>query len=419
MLASRAIAWPLVAAALLLSSAAAADDDVPPADDSSATLAGESSPVSPASPASGASATLEDAPPGASPVPAGDPRADASEAADPPKYHRRPQAAAVAVVPGLVVHGAGHYVLGETRTANRLLLMEGIGLGGVVGSLAGLAVTGASRRAVGPLALMTIAGGFLMSTFADLYGVLAPADARGEPLRTAPWVQTEVGVRYVYDPNFRYRSFLVEGLDLRRGGFKLAPKAWFALNDDNARLEGTFGYRFLGPRPAARGASAERATDGSYLDLDFGALHHRYGTERFTMTGAEVMVRGRLDMARIGRTLRGSFSEVGGGLGLQSYRYLGRVEEANTLLLGWFAWGFYVGAKPSGVGGEVMTFYDHRHDDLAGGLKMNGLGSGVPGHFGARGTYFFLPNWGVSADARIGSAFVGGLSLLFREGARR
>lgn len=341
----------------------------------------------------------------------------AEEAAprDPPRYERRPQAAAAAVVPGLLVHGTGHYVLGETRTGNRLLLMEGLGLGGAVGSLAGLAITGASRRAVGPLALLTVAGGglFLISTFADLYGVLAPADTRGEPLRTAPWVQTEFGVRYVYDPNFQYRSFLVEGLDLRRGGFKLAPKAWFSLNDDNARLEGLVGYRFLGPRPGSR------SSDGSYLDLDVGALHHRFGTERFSMTGAEVMARGRLDLHRIGRTLRGSFAEIGGGLGLQSYRYLSRVEEANTLLLAWFGWGFYVGTRPSGVGGEVMTFYDHRHDDLAGGLKMTGLGSGVPGHFGARGTYFFLPNWGVTADARIGSAFVGGLSLLFRDGARR
>lgn len=338
-----------------------------------------------------------------------------SSAPAPPKYERRPQAAAAAVVPGLVVHGAGHYVLGETRTARRLLLMEGIGLGGAAFGVVGLAVTGASRRAVGPLALLTVAGGglFVISTLADLYGVLAPADARGEPLRTAPWLQTELGVRYVYDPNFAYRNFLVEGVEGRHGGFKLAARSWFALNDDNARFEGLLGYRFVGPRPG------QRARDGSYVDVDFGALHHRYGTERFTMTGAEISVRGRLDLDRIGRTLRGSFAELGGGFGLQSYRYLGKVEEANTLLLGWFAWGFYVGARPSGIGGEVMTFYDHRRDDFVGGMKLTGLGSGVPGHMGARGTYFFLPNWGVTADAQIGSAFVGGLSFLFREGAHR
>lgn len=333
----------------------------------------------------------------------------------PPKYDRRPQAAAAAVVPGLVVHGAGHYVLGEPRTGHRLLLVEGIGVGGVLGGLAGLAITGASRRTVAPFALLTMAGSglFLISTFADLYGVLAPAGARGEPLRTAPWVQTELGIRYVYDPNFAYRSFLVDGVEGRHHGFKLAARSWFALNDDNARFEGVVGYRFVGPRPG------ERARDGSYVDVDFGAMHHRYGTERFTMTGAEVLVRGRLDLDRIGRTLRGSFAELGGGFGLQSYRYLGKVEEANTLLLGWFAWGFYVGARPSGVGGEVMTFYDHRRDDFAGGMKLTGLGSGVPGHVGARGTYFFVPNWGATADAQIGSAFVGGLSFLFREGARR
>src|SRR6187402_1498764 len=41
----------------------------------------------------------------------------------------RPLAVATAVVPGLVVHGAGHYVLDEKRTARRLLLMEGVGFG--------------------------------------------------------------------------------------------------------------------------------------------------------------------------------------------------------------------------------------------------------------------------------------------------
>jgi hypothetical protein len=332
---------------------------------------------------------------------------------EPPKYHRRPQATAAAVVPGLLVHGSGHYVLGETKTGHRLLAMEGVGAAGLAGGLTALAITGASRRFAGALGLLTISGGglFLVSTLADLYGVLAPDDARGVPLRTAPFIQTELGIRYVYDPNFAYRSFLVEGIDFRRGHWKLASTAWFSLNDDNARLSANGGHRFVGPRPNRPSA------DGSYFDLDAGLLHHRYGSERFSMTGAEIMLKGRLDMAVLGRTLRGSFTELGGGFGLQSYRYLGTTEEANTLLLGWFAWGFYLGA-----GNEIMTYYDHRHDDFAGGLKLGGagaVGSGVPGHVGARGTYFFADDWGVMADAQIGSAFVGGVSLLFRHGAKR
>ncbi|WP_394851008.1 hypothetical protein [Pendulispora rubella] len=331
----------------------------------------------------------------------------------PPSYARRPLAAGAAVVPGLVVHGAGHYVLGETATGHRLLAMEGVGAAGLVGGLAGLAVTGASRRFAGAFGLLTIAGAglFLVSALTDLYGVLAPEGARGEPLRTAPFIRTELGLRYVYDPNFEYRSFLVQGVDYRLRGFKIAPTAWFALNDDNARLMANVGYRFVGPRPD------RRASDGSYFDIDVGLLHHRYGTERFSMTGGEVLVKGRLDMALLGRTLRGSFTELGGGFGLQSYRYFGFTDEANTLLLGWFAWGFYIGS-----GNEVMVYYDHRHDDFAAGMKLGGLGavgSGVPGHMGARGTYFFTDDWGITADAQIGSAFVGGASLLFRHGVTR
>ncbi|WP_394829399.1 hypothetical protein [Pendulispora albinea] len=316
------------------------------------------------------------------------------------------------MVPGLVVHGSGHYVRGETATGHRLLAMEGGGAAGLALGLAGLAITGASRRFVGALALLTLSGGglFVVSTLADLYGVAAPEAIRGTPLRMAPVIRTELGLRYVYDPNFDYRSFMVQGIDYRVRGLKLAPSAWFALNDDNARLMANVGYRFVGPRPD------RSARDGSYFDIDAGFLHHRYGTEQFSMTGAELSIKGRLDMVILGRTLRGSFAELGGGFGLQSYRYLGLSEEANTLLLGWFAWGFYVGP-----GNEILLYYDHRHDDFAGGMKLGGLGalgSGVPGHVGARGTYFVTPDWGVLADAQIGSAFVGGVSFLFRHGAK-
>jgi hypothetical protein len=46
---------------------------------------------------------------------------------------------------------------------------------------------------------------------------------------------------------------------------------------------------------------------------------------------------------------------------------------------------------------------------------MEGLGSGVAGHFGIEGRWFFTRELGLSAHAEVGSAYVTGLSVLFRQ----
>jgi hypothetical protein len=61
-------------------------------------------------------------------------------------------------------------------------------------------------------------------------------------------------------------------------------------------------------------------------------------------------------------------------------------------------------------------YYDHRHDGFAAGLKMTGLGSGVAGHFGMEGRLYLDSQWGLLLDAQVGSAYVAGLSILFRHG---
>jgi hypothetical protein len=75
----------------------------------------------------------------------------------------------------------------------------------------------------------------------------------------------------------------------------------------------------------------------------------------------------------------------------------------------------YIG-WPGSPRGEITLYYDHRHDDFAAGLKTPGLGSGVAGHFGAEAHLFVSNHWGVAAEAAVGSAYLTGLSILFRHG---
>ena len=318
--------------------------------------------------------------------------------------------AAVAVVPGLLVHGVGHHAAGDHRTGNRLLAAEGAALGAVLVPGAALALTGASRRFVGALAAGVIGGVglFAISGLADIYG--ASGLKGGTPLAVAPALETRVGVIYAHDPLFQYRFFLDQGVQGRVGAWKLGGGGTFALDDPNGLVRFSGGHRLGGPGPGGG------ARDGSFLDLDLGLSRHHYGTERFALWTSDVLLNGRLDLGRVGPSLRGSFAEMGVGWALQVYQYRVRdaVADINELLLSRFAFGWYLGA-PGSYNGEVSVGYDHRHDGLAAGLRVRGLGSGVAGHFEARGRVF-RGAWGLGAEAQVGSAYVVGLSVLFRQG---
>jgi len=327
-------------------------------------------------------------------------------------------AAAAAIVPGVVVHGAGHYVAGDPTTGSRLLALEGAGLGTLALGIVPIVASGASRRLVGPAAALTVAGIglFAISSLADLYGVVAPPGGFGAPDVTAPWLETALGYRYIYDPVFSYRSFVAYDIDWRLGHLRFAPSAWFALGDTNSRLRLVTAYRFLGPTPSG----SELPPDGSFLDVDTALTRHAFTSDRFATTTVEIALSGRLDMRRFAQSLTGSFAEMSFGWALQTYEYSidGVRADVGELLLARFGYGIYVG-WPGSAHGEVMLYYDHRHDDFAAGLKVPGLGSGVAGHFGADARFYWNEQWGTQFEVAAGSAYVAGASMLFRYGGKQ
>ena len=337
---------------------------------------------------------------------------------EPPSDGRRMLAGAASVVPGALVHGSGHYVLGETETATALLLFEALGLGMVLGGGTVIALTGASRYVVGPAAAVTIlgVGTFGLSLAADMYGSVSPDP--GAALRRLPHLppklESELGYLRVEDPLFYHRDFLVERLTLNHGAFGLGFAGFFSLEGDNARYRVEGGYRFFDD-----GGGAD-ATPRDRLELELGVVHHRYPVEHFDMTSAELGIAGRYDLARIGRTLAGSFVEAGVGYahGVNQYDVPGRDVPSDDYMLLLARFGFGVTLRgASGPGSEALLYYDHRHDDFAAGLKLTGLGSGVAGHFGFRTRWFFDDSIGVSGDVAVGSAWVFGASLVLRQPA--
>ena len=90
---------------------------------------------------------------------------DASMKADEPSPLRHTLATAGSVVPGLLLHGSGHVVLGEYRTGLKLMGAQAAGFALLLGGISGLAVTGAADEFVPPLywTAMTGAGLFFFS----------------------------------------------------------------------------------------------------------------------------------------------------------------------------------------------------------------------------------------------------------------
>jgi hypothetical protein len=231
-------------------------------------------------------------------------------------------------------------------------------------------------------------------------------------LYAPPFVETEVGYRYIYDPQFAFRHFVVESLSVRVDRFRVTPSGWFSTAGDTARYRLEGAYRLVGALPRTQ------PHDLSSVDIVAAGVHHRYAPDGFSIWSGEVAVLARYDLANIGPTLRGSFVEGGLGLGHEWIVYnlpgLDVPADDEALLLARFGFGVVLRGRAA-PGSEVLAYYDHRHDDYAGGLLMPGLTSGVAGRLGIGGRWYFNRSLGVLVDAHAGAAVVAGASLLLRE----
>jgi hypothetical protein len=291
--------------------------------------------------------------------------------------------------------------------------MEGTGLGLLLVGGAPIALTGASRRLIGPLYTVSLAGAglFSLSAMANIYSTVSPAFTPGVAAPHLPPLELDFGYQHVSDPVFDYRHFLALGATARLASVRLEGTARLSPDDGNARIRLGGAYRVLGEPEHARGG-----TDGTAVDVEAGGVYHRFPTEGFTLAGVELGLRGRYAMARLSPSLEGSFSEVSVGLAFQGYSFFGPTSEdaLHQQLLFTFGYGVYLG-RAGPLLGEALLYYDHRKDDYAGGLKA---GAGVPGHFGLRGRVLLSERWGVSADVQAGSAYVARLSAVYTIGGK-
>lgn len=317
-----------------------------------------------------------------------------------------------ALVPGVLVGGAGHYVAGERDTAKTLFWLKTGGLGVLAASGLALGASGASRR-VAPWAMPLIGAGFgsfVFSTIFDVYGT-ATGGTAGRAERRLPDLSLSVSWRAVDDPQFTYGHLTDLSATGRLGRWGLSLDGTLALDADNWRVRPRAAWRWFGD-------TADR-TDGSFLDLYGRVGWQRYGEEGFAVLTPEAGLFGRLDLAHVGSTLRGAFVE--GALGwaweFNDYDLPGASlgEDVFDLLIMRAGFGLYLGRG----GGEIQVFYDHRRDTYAGGLTGNGIAAGFFGYAGLEAAVALNDRWRVLGHAALGSARIAGLGLEHRFGGER
>jgi hypothetical protein len=328
-----------------------------------------------------------------------------------PSPTRRTLAIVTSVVPGLLVHGAGSWALGEPEPALRLLSYEGLGFGLFATGGTTIVLSGAARSLVGPAAAVTALGAGLFATswLLDVYHVSMPRELRGQERGTRDGVRSHVELVLIDSPQFQYGPMLRHGVTARWSRLAVGYQADHAPEGRFDQLRLQVGALLWQPASARSGSSLEART---------ALLSSEHLDEDFRSRGLEASVRLRLDATDLSKAVRGAFTEFEVGTVAQTTEWLATAQaptatSTETLLLARSAFGIYLG-DPWQRGGELQLYYDHRHDGLAEGLLATGLGSGVLGHFGISGDYFLTQQWGVLALAEVGSAAIVSLGLQWR-----
>ncbi|MCO4763910.1 MAG: hypothetical protein KC502_20520 [Myxococcales bacterium] len=331
-----------------------------------------------------------------------------------PSSMRRAAAVGVAFVPGLLLHGAGHFALGEKTTAWRLLALEGVGAAALILGATSLALSGASNRLSVPSIWVATTGGglFAGAWLADVYGTLAGSHGSGQPVRLQSRWWLSQGYRHVRNPALPGHHASRTRAQVWLGRWSLETDVQVLTDDAQWHLHAALAHRIFGA------TAGRRASDGSFLDASVGYIHHRLGASGTTEQFGEVSLRARYDLSRLGPTLAGTFMEGAWGVAMGATRYDLYGSEFADLIIAEARFGFYLGHDPRGWS-ELSGFYRHRDDGVIGGLKIPGPGSGALGHLGATARIALHGSWGLVIEGAVGAARVFDIGVIYRPGGRR
>jgi hypothetical protein len=310
------------------------------------------------------------------------------------------------MIPGIVVHGSGAWVAGEKRAAKKILVAQlaGAALMGIGGAFVG--ATGGNEYTIFPGVPVLLAGtGLFMHTWiTDIYVASTGRQYDAGPLELPRW-SVEAGTSWLHDA-YRERAlmrvagtFAIDRVEVGAGGL-LDAKGDEKIAEVDARVRVYGAY-----------ATGTALADATHVDVRVGTRIMRDDPDEVTQWISEVEASGRLDLGRVDRVFGASFAEFSTGLGRTRITYAKMVHEWDTILIGGFGWGMYLGHR-----GEAKVFYEHRRDGLVGGLPAY-RAAGFVGSFGTNVLLRVRGPWVLRAQLEIGNAWLTTLAIGYRGGS--
>jgi hypothetical protein len=318
---------------------------------------------------------------------------------------RRATAIAVAIFPGLLVPGAGSWIVGERRAAERLAGISVIGTAALLVGGLPIRLSGSSPYTIWQGVPLVVSGSglFLSSWLADIWVAAGGPQRAATPVAMPPW-SVEAATTWQHDA-YRERALLGAAGHLELG--RLGLDAGGYIDARNASRSGGLGARWRLCGPAATG---RQVTDSSGVVVRAAARLDRDDEDQVTLATAEAELSGRLDLDRVDPSIRGNFLELSAGAGLTRTSYPEGRHGLAAILLAGFAWGAYLGDR-----GELRLFYDHRRDGLAGGLAAS-RAAGFVGSVGTTAELRIRGPWAVLGRLQIGNAWVTTLGVRYLGG---
>lgn len=326
-------------------------------------------------------------------------------AAGPPRIStaRRIGAVAAALGPGLVLRGAGSYLVHEKRAAKRLAITGGIGLAAIAAGGATIAGSGASEYTIPAVPLVILGAGLLFPTwFADV-AVAAGLSPSQAIARAAPAWSLELGTLWLNDP-YRSRGLGTIAAQAELGRLGLGGGALLDSEGVQHTEELEARWRVVGATP---GGQALARGQGDRLHVAVAVRRHRDDQDDVTLQTAELDIRGRGELAHLDPALAGQFFEGNAGVGVERAGYPRDEHDVSSVLLAGFGYGCYLGH-----GSELTVFYDHRRDSMAGGIAAS-RAAGFVGSVGARLLARVAPHWSVRGEVQVGNAWLWSMGIRY------
>jgi hypothetical protein len=310
-----------------------------------------------------------------------------------------PLAIAASLVPGVLLHGSGHFALGEHATARRLLISQGVGLGALAVGMGLMGAVGGSEK-LAPLYVVPAVGGatvFLGTWLVDAVGAASGGAGLAEPWAPSGRLYLAAGYAGLYDS----RLDLPHNLSLSASwyGERWWSSASALVHPDGLRYAGIgnrLGYRLWRPDDPVDELSAV---------LWIG--HQRFDGARFSVTTAELYADGRVNLGRLGPTLRNGWFRFRLGAGLDAYGY-DSVDGRDLLpvLVVGAGFGFQVHRS---VGFELI--YMQKKNELPGGIVGSGGPDGFLGMVELSGRVRLHEGWSLLPGLRIGAGLMPSLAV--------